>query len=136
MPVQKWADLEYIRILHLSATTMQCEVEAALAGLLEEGQVPSSAGGARGAGSWSARKDSLDAPGPARTHYSSRGRSDGFRKSRLSTGGLRSESRPDICLKWWLPRRKRGNHEEELIQYGLGSWIDEVRIHPGIQVRS
>ena len=27
---EKWADLEYIRILHLAATTMQCEVEAAL----------------------------------------------------------------------------------------------------------
>ena len=34
------ADLEYIRILHLAATTMQCEVEAALGELLEAGQVP------------------------------------------------------------------------------------------------
>jgi transposase len=37
---QKWADLEYVRILHLAATTMQCEVEAALAALLEAGEVP------------------------------------------------------------------------------------------------
>jgi transposase len=37
---QKWADLEYVRILHLAATTMQCEVEATLSGLLEAGQVP------------------------------------------------------------------------------------------------
>ncbi len=36
----KWADLEYVRILHLAATTMECEVEAALGGLLEAGQVP------------------------------------------------------------------------------------------------
>ena len=37
---EKWADLEYVRILHLAATTMQCEVEAALAALLESGEVP------------------------------------------------------------------------------------------------
>jgi transposase len=37
---EKWADLEYVRILHLAATTMECEVEAALAALLEAGQVP------------------------------------------------------------------------------------------------
>ncbi len=37
---QKWADLEYVRILHLAATTMQCEVEAALAALLGAGDVP------------------------------------------------------------------------------------------------
>jgi hypothetical protein len=36
----KWADLEYVRILHLAATTMQCEVEAALEGLLEADEVP------------------------------------------------------------------------------------------------
>ena len=39
---QKWADLEYIRILHLAATTMQCEVEAALVAMLEAGEVPES----------------------------------------------------------------------------------------------
>ena len=38
----KWAELEYIRILHLAATTMQCEVEAALAAMLEAGEVPES----------------------------------------------------------------------------------------------
>jgi hypothetical protein len=37
---EKWADLEYVRILHLAATTLQCEVEAALAALLETGEVP------------------------------------------------------------------------------------------------
>lgn len=37
---QKWADLEYVRILHLAATTMECEVEAALAALLAAGQIP------------------------------------------------------------------------------------------------
>lgn len=37
---EKWADLEYVRILHLAATTMQCRVEAALASLLEAGAVP------------------------------------------------------------------------------------------------
>jgi hypothetical protein len=36
----KWADLEYVRVLHLAATTMQCEVEAALQGLLDAGVVP------------------------------------------------------------------------------------------------
>ena len=36
----KWADLEYVRILHLAATTMQCEVEAVLGALLEAGEVP------------------------------------------------------------------------------------------------
>lgn len=37
---EKWADLEYVRILHLAATTMQCEVEAALEALLGAGQAP------------------------------------------------------------------------------------------------
>ncbi len=37
---QKWADLEYVRILYLAATTMQCEVEAVLSVLLEAGEVP------------------------------------------------------------------------------------------------
>ena len=37
---EKWADLEYVRILHLAATTMECEVEAALVALLEAGEVP------------------------------------------------------------------------------------------------
>jgi hypothetical protein len=36
----KWADLEYVRILHLAATTMQCQVEQALATLLAQGEVP------------------------------------------------------------------------------------------------
>ena len=36
----KWADLEYVRILHLAATTMQCEVETVLESLLESGEVP------------------------------------------------------------------------------------------------
>jgi len=36
----KWADLEYVRILHLAATTMQCEVEAALTALLDTGELP------------------------------------------------------------------------------------------------
>ena len=36
----KWADLEYVRVLHLAATTMQCAVEAALGALLEAGEVP------------------------------------------------------------------------------------------------
>ena len=39
---EKWADLEYIRILHLAATTMQCEVEAALDAMLQAGEVPES----------------------------------------------------------------------------------------------
>lgn len=34
------ADIEYLRILHLAARTMECEVEAALALLLDEGVVP------------------------------------------------------------------------------------------------
>jgi hypothetical protein len=37
---EKWADLEYVRILHLAAMTMECEVEAALSALLEAGEVP------------------------------------------------------------------------------------------------
>ena len=37
---QKWADLEYVRSLHLAATTMECEVEAVLSALLEAGKVP------------------------------------------------------------------------------------------------
>lgn len=36
----QWADLQYVRILHLAATTMQCEVEAALEVLLQAGEVP------------------------------------------------------------------------------------------------
>lgn len=36
----QWADLEYLRILHLAATTWESRVEAALAKLLDEGQVP------------------------------------------------------------------------------------------------
>jgi hypothetical protein len=34
------ADVDYIRILHLAASTMECEVEAALELLLAEGTVP------------------------------------------------------------------------------------------------
>ena len=37
---RKWADLEYVRILHLAATTMECEVEAALCALLAAGEIP------------------------------------------------------------------------------------------------
>ena len=37
---EKWADLEYVRILYLAATTMECEMEAALSALLEAGEVP------------------------------------------------------------------------------------------------
>ncbi len=37
---EKWADLEYVRILYLAATTMQCEVETALAALLDASAVP------------------------------------------------------------------------------------------------
>ena len=37
---ERWADLEYVRILHLAATTMECEVEAALAASLDAGAVP------------------------------------------------------------------------------------------------
>jgi hypothetical protein len=36
----KWADLEYLRILHLAAMTLQSRVEAALERLLAEGKVP------------------------------------------------------------------------------------------------
>ena len=36
----KWADLEYLRILHLAATTLESRVEAALGKLLGEGRVP------------------------------------------------------------------------------------------------
>jgi hypothetical protein len=36
----KWADLEYLRILHLAATTLESRVEAALERLLAEGKVP------------------------------------------------------------------------------------------------
>lgn len=36
----KWADLEYVQILHLAATTLECEVESALTSLLEAGVVP------------------------------------------------------------------------------------------------
>ena len=34
------ADIEYLRVLHLAASTMECEVEAALSLLLEQGTVP------------------------------------------------------------------------------------------------
>lgn len=37
---EKWADLEYVRILHLAATTMECQVEAVLDELLASGVVP------------------------------------------------------------------------------------------------
>ena len=37
---QQWADLEYVRILHLAATTMECQVEAALGALLQAGEIP------------------------------------------------------------------------------------------------
>jgi len=37
---EKWADLEYVRVLHLAATTMQCEVEAALEVMLLAGELP------------------------------------------------------------------------------------------------
>jgi hypothetical protein len=36
----KWADLEYLRILHLAARTLESKVEAAIKQLLDEGQVP------------------------------------------------------------------------------------------------
>ena len=36
----KWADLEYVRILHLAATSLECVVEQALAELLAAGEVP------------------------------------------------------------------------------------------------
>lgn len=37
---RKWADLEYLRILHLAATTLESRVEAALEKLLSENLVP------------------------------------------------------------------------------------------------
>jgi len=37
---EKWADLEYLRILHLAATTLESQVEEALERLLAEDQVP------------------------------------------------------------------------------------------------
>jgi hypothetical protein len=37
---EKWADLEYVRILHLAATTLQCAVEAVLDELLGAGELP------------------------------------------------------------------------------------------------
>jgi len=36
----KWADLEYLRILYLAATTLESRVEAALETLLAEEKVP------------------------------------------------------------------------------------------------
>ena len=51
---EKWADLEYIRILHLAATTMQCEVEAALGAMLEAGEVPESDAVKAKVGAWRA----------------------------------------------------------------------------------
>ena len=40
--LSEWAaDVEYLRIVHLAATTMQCDVEAALLGLLAAGTRPS-----------------------------------------------------------------------------------------------
>ncbi len=36
----KWADLEYLRILHLAARTLESRVEAAIEKLLAEGRVP------------------------------------------------------------------------------------------------
>jgi hypothetical protein len=36
----KWADLEYLRILHLAATTLQCRVEQTLEKLLAEDELP------------------------------------------------------------------------------------------------
>jgi hypothetical protein len=37
---KNWADLEYVRILHLAATTLECRVEQALARLLAQGEIP------------------------------------------------------------------------------------------------
>jgi hypothetical protein len=37
---EKWADLEYVRILHLAATTLQSQVEQALEKLLAQGKLP------------------------------------------------------------------------------------------------
>ncbi len=36
----KWADLEYVQILYLAATTLECVVEATLSEMLEVGEVP------------------------------------------------------------------------------------------------
>ena len=60
------ADLEYIRILHLAATTMQCEVEAVLGALLEEGRVPEHAEVAARVGAWHAPGVSRSEGGGAR----------------------------------------------------------------------
>jgi hypothetical protein len=38
--VERQADINYLRILHLAASTMECDVEAAVAMLLEAGQLP------------------------------------------------------------------------------------------------
>ena len=37
---ERWADLEYVRILHLAATTLECEVDAVLGALLEADEIP------------------------------------------------------------------------------------------------
>ena len=37
---ERQADLDYLRILHLAARTMQCDVEGALRGLLAQGRLP------------------------------------------------------------------------------------------------
>jgi hypothetical protein len=37
---KKWADLEYVRILHLAATTLESRVEQALTKLLAQGELP------------------------------------------------------------------------------------------------
>jgi len=36
------ADIEYLRVLHLAASTMECEVEAALRRVLAQGELPTS----------------------------------------------------------------------------------------------
>ena len=36
----KWADLEYVRILHLAATMLESRVEQALTELLTQGELP------------------------------------------------------------------------------------------------
>jgi hypothetical protein len=41
LETERRADIEYLRILHLAASTMEAEVEVALKGLLDEGLVPS-----------------------------------------------------------------------------------------------
>lgn len=38
--VERQADINYLRILHLAASTMECEVETALAIMLDDGQTP------------------------------------------------------------------------------------------------